>query len=296
MDMHKVFTCQDEEQYHTAMLTYQEKQLPIQVKTRGNFRKDKEICDFPPLSMLIDSLSALETPFATHSRLKLVTHCQQLDDTYEQMVLEEYASYKTYNLFTPKSFKVRLAKITYKDTKDSTYSSEKLAFFLETSKVMAKRIGGKLVKETDTIQQVACNSFLMTQMALFEFMIGNTDWSVSNKHNIALVKMPNEQVLPVPYDFDCAGIVDAPYASPSPELRLKSVRERLYRGYCQSEAEFYWIVDIFKEKHHAIDSLWENLPYYDVQRKQKTRKYLDDFYSLLNNKDSIQWHFLKNCR
>lgn len=295
--------------YHNAILLldgiFEQKKLYVQVKTRGNFRRDADICNFPPLSIQFDSLNTSETAFETQNVLKLVTHCQQNDSTYEQMVLEEYGIYKTYQLLTNKSLKVRLVKIKYQDSQNMAYSTEKLAFFIENTKTMAARIGGDILKNKDenkaknnkdSTQYLDCNSFLMTQTSVFQFMIGNTDWSISNKHNIYILKIPNQNPIAVPYDFDCAGLIDAPYAKPTPELGIENVTTRLYRGYYQSDAELYLVLDKFKTKKQAIDSLWSNLPYHNAKRRQKAEKYVADFYKIIEDKDSIKHYFLKNYR
>ena len=39
-------------------------------------------------------------------------------------------------------------------------------------------------------------------------------------------------MIPIPYDFDFSGLVDAPYATPPDVLKIANVRQRFYRGYC----------------------------------------------------------------
>ena len=297
MNLDEVLTdIKDERKYHDAILIWEQRKIKVKVRTRGNFRRDPEICNFPPLHIQFDSLSALETPFESQKRLALVTHCQKNDPDYEQITLEEYGIYKTYNLLTDKSMQVRLLKIKYQDAKNPTYLYEKLAFFIENIHAMSVRIGGKVVEEKDTIRHQDCNSFLMAQAAVFEFMIGNTDWSISNKHNVIILKEAQKPAIPVIYDFDFSGLIAAPYASPTPELGLKSVKERLYRGFCQSEAELNWVLDKFKSKQKQIDSLWKKLPYHQTVRKQKVKKYISDFYQITQNKDSVRKYFFEDCR
>ncbi len=287
--------------YHQAILVWNNKSLQAKVKTRGNFRRDPDNCDFPPLFIQVDSTDAQNTIFEGLHKLVLVTHCQQNNPDFEQMLLEEYAIYKMYALFTNKSLRVRLAKIRYQDSQKPNLYVEKLAFFVENFRDLEKRLQAiKPKTETtnpkDTIRYIDCNSFLMTQTAVFQFLIGNTDWSVSNKHNIEIMNFTKQKPIAIPYDFDLSGIVDAPYAEPLPALKLQNVRQRLYRGYCQSDAEVYLVLDIFKEKQKSIDSLWKNLPYYQTQRRQKTQQYIDSFFELLNKKDSVQFYFFRNCR
>lgn len=322
MNLREVLTdIGENRKYHQAVLLLDDisgqKKLPVHVKTRGNFRRDADICNFPPLNIQFDSLNILETPFQyqipSQNILKLVTHCQKDDGSYEQMVLEEYAIYKTYQLLTDKSVRVRLVKIKYQDLQNVAYSTEKLAFFIENTKAMAARIGGNIIKNKDenkdkqdnkndknnkeySTQYSDCNSFLITQMAVFQFMIGNTDWSISNKHNIYILKIPNQHPIAVPYDFDCSGIIDAPYAEPTPELGIENVTTRLYRGYYHSDAELCLVLNKFKTKRQAIDSLWNSLPYHQAKRRQKAQNYIVNFYNIIQNKDSIQHYFIKRYR
>ena len=71
----------------------------------------------------------------------------------------------------------------------------------------------------------------MATLAVFEYLIGNTDWSVPYQHNIRLLTVPAiKNPVPVPYDFDQAGLVEAFYALPSENIGVASVRERVYRS------------------------------------------------------------------
>jgi hypothetical protein len=73
-------------------------------------------------------------------------------------------------------------------------------------------------------------------VALFEFMIGNTDWFIQNRHNLEFVVVPGHNLLvPIPYDFDYSGLVNAPYAVHHTSLELPSVEIRYYQGWCYSE-------------------------------------------------------------
>jgi len=296
MDMEKVLgDIGENRQWHEAVLVWNKKNIKIKVRTRGKFRRDADICNFAPLSIQLDSLDKLQTPFEQQNKLKLVTHCQAKNALYEQLIVEEYGIYKTYQLFTEKSLAVSLAKIAYQDTKNPQNNETKWGFFIENPKKASKRVQAKLLKNKDTIAYLECNSFLITQMAVFQFMIGNTDWSVRNKHNIEIIKTKNEYVA-IPYDFDLAGLIAAPYAQADTEVGVNRVGERLYRGYCQSEAELELVLKKFEDKKHKIDSIWRFLPYHQAARNQKNRRYIADFYKIIENKDSIRKYFLEDCR
>ena len=72
-------------------------------------------------------------------------------------------------------------------------------------------------------------------MSIFQYMIGNLDWSVLKSHNIALFRREDGTIIPLPFDFDYSGLVNAEYAVPPKALHLYSIRVRKYRGFCRSE-------------------------------------------------------------
>jgi hypothetical protein len=83
-----------------------------------------------------------------------------------------------------------------------------------------------------------------SRFALFEYLIGNTDFAQLSGptadrccHNSVLIgENPQSKLFTVPYDFDSSGLVDAYYAVPSPVLHISSNRERVYRGFCTNNA------------------------------------------------------------
>ena len=62
-------------------------------------------------------------------------------------------------------------------------------------------------------------------------MIGNTDWSVGNSHNLQVLQLPEyDKGVPIPYDFDYSGFVGTNYAIPRSTLPIESVEERYFSG------------------------------------------------------------------
>ena len=134
-------------------------------------------------------------------------------------------------------------------------------------------------------------------MAVFQYLIGNTDWSVQYQQNIKLVAA-DETVVPVAvaYDFDHAGIVNAPYAQPAEALQMASVRERRYRGYCITDMSRYAeVVSLYNRLKNDIYALYANCPLLDDKYKKATRNYFDEFYSTLNNPNALQKEFGYPC-
>ncbi|MGK7369330.1 MAG: hypothetical protein ACNS64_03875, partial [Candidatus Halalkalibacterium sp. M3_1C_030] len=238
-DIRKVLKDRGEEtDYHPLSLTWIKDNAEIQsvaarVKVRGNFRRQRDNCRFPPLRMRFETESVVGTVFEGQKKLKLVTHCQTRRSEYQQYVLQEYLIYRSYNIITDKSFRVRLAKITYKDSENRDDPFTRYGFILEDEDKMAERLGGRIL-EVENVHPDLTHYELSNLLAIFQYMMGNTDWSIPGLHNIKLVMPVGEQTpYAIPYDFDWSGIVDARYAEPNPVLNIRSIRQRLFRGFCR---------------------------------------------------------------
>ena len=201
--------------------------IDIQVKTRGHFRREKDNCTFPPLLLTFPQVKSDSSSFFPgKSSLKLVMPCKG-----EKFIVHEWLVYKLYNLITPQSFRARLVKVSLVDIDNKKMPASFYGIILEEEKQMAKRNDMVVVKRKIRPQQTMMQPFL--RMAVFEYLIGNTDWSVDYMQNIKLIAADSTAVpTAVPYDFDLSGIVNSPYAKPAPELKMNSVRQRRYRGYC----------------------------------------------------------------
>jgi hypothetical protein len=286
----------DDPQYHKATLHYQEDQttfeIPIKIKVRGHFRKMASNCKYPPLYLnFAKSSTPKASVFRGQNKTKLVTPCR--GDNY---VINEYLVYKLYNLITPKSFRARLVKVTYQDTVKNKSSDPYYGILLEEEKQMAKRnlsISVEIKKLSPKNTQK--EGFL--KMAVFQYMIGNTDWSVQYQQNIKLLAEDSTSIpITVPYDFDHAGIVRAPYANPAPELQMTSTLERRYRGYCMPEMNQFTAV--FKTFNQLKDDFYEiysgSLLLSDSYKKQ-TLKFLNHFYETINDPKKAKGAFTYPC-
>jgi hypothetical protein len=134
-------------------------------------------------------------------------------------------------------------------------------------------------------------------MAVFEYLIGNTDWSVEYMQNIKMLAQDSTAVpYTIPYDFDHAGLVDAPYAEPAAELHLSSVRERRYRGFCMTDlSELDSSFATFNRVKQDIYELYRSTPYLDERSRNESLKYLDEFYAVINDKERMKKAFSYPC-
>src|SRR2546430_7720829 len=120
--------------------------LDVRLRTRGHFRLQRRICDFPPLKLSFDKQQVKHTVFAGQGGLKLVVHCQDRD-TYEQNLLQEYLLYRVFNLITEKSFRARLARVTYLDRSGKAKPVTRYAFFIEDDDPMARREDAQVLEQ-----------------------------------------------------------------------------------------------------------------------------------------------------
>jgi hypothetical protein len=284
-DLKTVFKDRGEDpQYHNATLQYnadsESINIPIKIKTRGHFRKLSSNCKYPPLFLNFrKSHIPKNSVFENLGKVKLVTPCQA-----DKYVVNEHLVYQLYNKITPRSFKSSLVKVIYQDTVKNISSKPYFGILLEEEKQMAKRNqSSSLEKMGLRPEGIKKEDFL--RMAVFQYMIGNTDWSIQFLQNIKLI-MPDSLDLPIaiPYDFDHAGIVRAPYAKPAPELQLGTTLKRRYRGYCMPEMDHYKpIFEIFNQLKDEFYALYEGNPLLAANYQRQTLKFLDRFYETIND-------------
>lgn len=286
--------------YHKALVIYKafdtvDVVTKAKVKTRGRLRRKKEVCDFPPLKIKMKKTDAIGTIFSANDEFKIVTHCQTSINYYQQYIVLEYIIYKMYQLITDYSFNVRMAKITYSDFNSKVEDIVKYALIVEVDNKLADRYDGKLLEVKNVHPNYTAPS-IMNKLAIFQYMVGNTDWSVKVLHNIKLLFIENSAPIPIPYDFDYAGLVNAKYAVPAEELNISSVKVRHYNGFCVSVEKIEKSLSIFKEKEDEITSILSDNKYLDSKVKERNIKYLKDFFEIINNPKKIKQVFIKGCR
>ena len=254
--------------------------IPVSLRARGNFRRAK--CYFPPIKMKIKKSLSKNTVFKGNKSLKLVLPCRTEDEKNDN-ILQEFIAYKIYEVISPYHFKTRRVNIDFtepKGRKNKTFALK--GFLIEDDSRLAKRFDGRVVEQF--IHPMAMQGLTSVQHAFFQFLIGNTDFSVSYQHNGKLL-YTSKEFLPLPYDFDMTGWVDPSYGFGNPVLQLSALTERRYRGfkrddqvmntvrkqYIDSKDEIISIVDSFKSE---FDSTYE----FD-----KMYKFMTDFFEIIAN-------------
>lgn len=284
-----------DDKYQEGEITINAKTYPVRLRARGNNRR--ETCSFPPITLNFSKTEFEDKSFDQLKKLKLVNACK-MQKTYEQYILREYVIYKIFNLMTDKSFKVRLLKIDYVDTKEKVKTVTRYGFVIEDQYMMAKRLEGIIIKN-EGIRDQSTNRQQMVMLSLFHFMIGNTDWQVPRLHNLKLLRL-NEitETAPyvIPYDFDHTGMVNASYSIPSPILGIETLRERLYWGKCYSETELQTAIDKFNLKKEAIYNQYQNFEFFDKASLKGAINYLDSYYKIIEDEKKWKYYFITKCR
>ncbi len=259
--------------------------LDVRIRARGNYRRSH--CYFPPLKVKIKKSDAKGTVFKGNKELKLVMPCVQSTATLDNIV-KEYMAYKIYEVISPFHFKTRMVDIEFTEDKGKKEKVHQVKGFLieDIDEVADRENARKLKRVVHPLEQ---DDVVSAQNDFFQFMIGNTDFSTAYQHNQKLLFTEDYRTVPLPYDFDMSGLVDASYAVVSQVggevLSIESVTDRLYRGFVRDESVFQTVrqqyINLKPEIFKVIDSLKEQ---FDNEKEFVTaRNFIDDFYKILEN-------------
>lgn len=265
--------------------------LPVKLRTRGRFRL--RTCQYPPLRVDFDKDEVAGTVFAHQNNLKLVGPCRS-GRSYANYLLEEYLIYRIYNLLTDMSFRTRLLRVTYVDAQQKREPETRYAFFLEDDDRMARRNRAE-VFPTQGVNQPDTDFTQMGLFAVFQYLTGNTDWSVAALHNVVMLQDSIGVFYPVPYDFDWSGVIWPPYATPDPSLGIPSVRQRIFRAQCRTAEDLAPLFARFNAQKDAIYALYREQEGLEPKRVKQALDYYDDFYQTINDARATRREFMATC-
>ena len=275
--------------------------LPVALSVRGITRRATDVCDFPPLRVQFTTPPPATSLFKGQKKLKLVTHCKS-SPSFQQKVLLEYSVYKMYNLLTPHSFRVRLANIDYLGP-DGRPIISRIGYFLEDLSDVAKRNGMKQTHAPNIIPASDLSGPDAARYALLQDMVANHDWSMRAGpagheccHNAELIgPLGPGAAIPVPYDFDFSGFVDAPYATPPEQLHISSVRERVYRGYCLHNNDVLAAARQMREARPQLMAAITSTPGLEPATLSKAISFLDGFFADIASDEVVNSKLLRRC-
>jgi hypothetical protein len=268
--------------------------MKIEIRARGNFRRTN--CFFPPLRVRMKKKDTEGTLFAGNKSLKLVVPCQT-GKAGSDLIIKEYLAYQLYEPVTPYHFTTRLVDLTLIDQSAKQAKSYTMkAFFIEDDDLVAKRFGGKIY-EDPKFHPMRLKDTTSVINDFFHFMISNTDWSSMAQHNIKIMQVNNAEFIPLPYDFDMSGVVNAPYAQVNETLGTASVRERLYRGFCRPEPVFQYVRSVYLNNEQAIMKQITDLQS-ELNPKELPgiQKYIGEFFTILKSDKSFRDNIYGKCR
>lgn len=267
--------------------------VSARVRTRGIWRLRN--CEFPPLRLAFSGKASKQTLLDDLEKPKLVSYCRN-SDRYEQYILQELQLYRIYRKLTPVSHQVRLLRLQYVDSASGKVEATRWAFMVEDPAELAARLQGSVI-ETKGAGADDLDPFQGALAYVFEYLIGNTDFSFNGLHNTELIGTTDGTLLPLAYDFDFAGAVNATYATVDPQMNVKRVRDRQYRGYCKFNSQLPRVFALFEQQHDAIIALYQD----EIGRlmnpavAKETVEYIEEFYTTIRDVRAVERRMLNTC-
>lgn len=265
------------------------KKFSVKVRAKGDFRRNPEICSFPPLQVNFKKKEVRNTIFNNQDKLKLVTACQREED-----VVEEYIVYKMYNQVTDLSLKVRLVKVLYFDTATGKEILESHSFFIEHEDQLGER--NNVFQRDSILTPFNLDRENFMKMSVFEYLIGNKDWFISSRKNVFIFRSGDTKgLLAVPYDFDFAALIDASYIRPRNVSHDYLSLRRVYKGLCYTEEEFRQTFDFYRKLKPAFESLINGQELISRATRRENIRYLGSFYDIIDDRELFKKEFLDVC-
>jgi hypothetical protein len=299
-----VFRNRVEPEYQEAKLAYRdaagaEASVPLRVRVRGKSRA--AMCDFPPLLLNFRKPDVVDTAFDGEDRLKLVTHCKT-SATYDEYLKLEYLSYRVWSLVSPTSLRARLVEAAYFDASRERELGKRPGILLEDEDRFAE-LHGLTKFEGPRIERAKYDAQALVLLEVFQYLLGNTDWSATQGpagddccHNVVPYVRADGVLVPVPYDFDSAGLVNAPHALPDERLPIRSVRQRIFRGPCYTADQLAPSFERFREQKQAILALFGEQSGLSAKVADGARSYVEGFYAILDDPKQREEEFFRGCR
>ncbi|MFT5571117.1 MAG: hypothetical protein ACI9FR_000025 [Cryomorphaceae bacterium] len=292
--------------YHNGTFSYKQasggiKRLPVKVKTRGNFRRAN--CSMPPLRLNFAKKLVKGSLLNGQDKLKLVGPCQ-FGGIFKSLIGLEYLAYQVFETVSDYSLKTRLLNLSYVDSDKKRKPRTSAAFVIEDIEDLAKRHKLRF-HSPEKIPRNRMNLEHTALVEVFAYFIGNNDYSTLTGlpgtdccHNVRLLanKDSTGKFIPVPYDFDMSGLVNAPYAAPPPHLPINEVRKRYFNGWCKDDKHFRDAVEKFKQHKPEIMALVDDSTLINTAMKKKTKTYFEKFYSMADTPKRYQKEIIGRCR
>lgn len=280
LDLTELINNKKSNNYHPAAITLEDgTTMALEVRPRGKFRR--RVSEVPPLKLKFDKKGMRALGLDTLNEVKMVLP-SSFDQEGEIRLLREYVAYRLYERVSPYYVRARLVHLTLRDNHvEKTYPTV-WVILLEHDEELAVRLEGSVEQQFG----MGADSLETTSAALnavFQYMIGNTDWSIADARNIYQFR-PSKggKIIPVPYDFDFSGLVGAPYATPTKESGLSNVRDRVLINSGLSESDIRTAIETFKSAESDLLKLCA-IPQLEEDQVKSLQDYLGGFFTVIKS-------------
>ncbi|MEJ2400982.1 MAG: hypothetical protein P8Y52_06265 [Xanthomonadales bacterium] len=291
-----------ETEYLPGVFSYREADgakvdLKIRIRTRGNFRNRN--CDFPPVTLNFSRTQVAGTLLDRQNKLKMVVHCK-ITRQYEQAVVREYLAYRLLNTLTDVSFRVRLLQVVWVDSEERRGTMVRSAFLIEDRERLAERIGMQ-EQEIERTEVSALEPEYLNLVSMFQYLIGNVDFSpIAGSggeccHNHAMYGRGADSLVAIPYDFDFAGIVNAPNAVIDRERGVERLGQRVYRGYCANNGFLGDSIARFGQVRERLYAVVAGQKELEPDVRGNIARYMDGFFEVIDDPVQLEREILGKC-
>ncbi|MCB0666355.1 MAG: hypothetical protein KDC80_11055 [Saprospiraceae bacterium] len=256
--------------------------LAVDISVRSKSRR--RYCDFPPIKFDFTKSDLEAMGLDNEDEYKVVTHCLD-QELGEEILLKEFMIYQLYRIITPISLRAKLVDVEYIDSGNSGHLRKK-AVILESENEFAKKHKGKLCDCMGTpLDKI--DGLQMEIVAMFQYMVGNTDMDHLVERNIKLIEPKDDAqlMIPVAYDFDFSALVNAPYVHKQVEDNRRI--QRVYLGYKENESRLPEVIQLFKSKEEEILEFVGNFDLISKKERRKCLDYIKDFYREIDGDELV---------
>ncbi|NJO87219.1 MAG: hypothetical protein HC821_04280 [Lewinella sp.] len=243
------------------------------MEVRGRYRRRS--CELPPLTLHFNKEELKRRGYGRHNDFKLVTQCSNNPEG-EDALLREYLAYQMYAALNPQAaYRSQLLRITYLNSANGS-RQEGYAILLEDCDELQDRLNADNCKGAYNVSQDSLIN--ASGVVLFEYMIGNTDFSFNLVRNLKLLRRSDGMYLAIPYDFDFSGLVNAKYAVPNVDYHQEKITDRIWVW------EYPVAADLTAEREHYLAhkkgllELVHNASYLAASSRQEIKTYLNGFF------------------
>ena len=263
--------------------------LPGRIRTRGNVRL--EVCGNPSLKIKLNKQALAAAGFAGElNDLKIVQQCMN-NELGRSYLRREASLYDLHQIFSDYHHRVVPVRLVPRGREEDSYE----AFLVESEEQLSARYAAPVMKSkrasTRGMQRAA-----YVNMCLFNYLILNTDWQVFNLHNLEVLGGGDDnRLIPIPYDFDYAGLVGTSYAVPDPKRNISSVQEPLWLGRGVTPAELHSGAELFLSLREVAEAYIEQHPGLSAQVKKRWLRRFKEFYAVIGSEKGRK-RLLRNAR